>query len=58
MQKTCNWSHDNYDYFETECGEAISFSKDCEYNFKGVEHLIESGVRYCIFCGKEINKKK
>ena len=50
---TCTWTFDENDdmtaYYETECGQAFILT---EGTFK------DNGMRFCCYCGKEINQEK
>lgn len=59
MKTTCKWEfifakdQNGIGFYETECGQAIMLHPNYEESAleKG---LIETGIRYCCYCGKVI----
>lgn len=49
LETNCNWNQDEFNCYETSCGEAFELNHgNCE----------ENKFRYCPFCGKVIAEEK
>lgn len=51
-KRFCTWIIAD-EFFETGCGEAVSIV-DFNYESETIENLVDSGMKYCNFCGKFI----